>query len=202
MPLLRHPAVVETANDLLPEARRLLDDETAKLGQAVSCRPRCSTCCNHEVWITAAEHRDVEHAIDALPDAVQDRIRTRARAISERLQDAGAADWPTQDHAMRYFGLGEPCPLLIDDACAVRDVRPLVCRNYIVSSDPAECTDPGSEQFVRIRRRYPVVRGFDAITEVFGETKTSLIDALLTSAPAPITERHSGGALAEHLVRG
>ena len=55
------------------------------------------------------------------------------------------------DHAVRkaeatgardYFALGLVCPFLEDDACSIHPRRPFVCRQYLVTSDPALCADP------------------------------------------------------------
>jgi Fe-S-cluster containining protein len=41
----------------------------------------------------------------------------------------------------RYFALGIPCPFLEDESCSIHPQRPLICREYLVTSDPALCHD-------------------------------------------------------------
>ena len=45
--------------------------------------------------------------------------------------------------ARDYFRLGLPCPFLEDESCGIHEHRPLACREYLVTSDPAECAVPG-----------------------------------------------------------
>jgi hypothetical protein len=71
----------------------------------------------------------------------------------QRLRDAGLADAlldrpssldveAARGLAHAYFKLGLACPFLDDDACSIHPQRPFVCRQYLVSSDPALCADP------------------------------------------------------------
>ena len=185
MPFIAHPARVGAADELLGEAQRLLDAESAALADQISCRPNCTACCEHAIYATAAEIRSVRKAVAALPASQQAEIRSRSEAILARLDADGVQVEPSDEFAEQYFLMSEPCPLLFDGTCSVRDQRPLTCRNYIVSSDPEHCRDPRTGQFVRIRRRYAIPRGFVAVSHEFGEQVHLLPEALLAAPPAP-----------------
>ncbi len=87
MPLVRHPVTVETPDQLLAEARRLIDAETDHLGRTgvVSCGPQCNACCNHSVPVTPAEVRAILGAVALLPSAVRSHIAARARHVVARV---------------------------------------------------------------------------------------------------------------------
>ena len=86
------------------------------------------------------------------------RVGTTSRARfadrEQRLRDAGLADAFLQRvdalgadaaRALAHatcFKLGLACPFLDEDACSIHPQRPFVCRQYLVTSDPALCADP------------------------------------------------------------
>ena len=51
----------------------------------------------------------------------------------------------------RYFAAGIPCPFLEEERCGVYDERPVVCREYAVTSPPELCErlEPGLEAVER-----------------------------------------------------
>lgn len=65
--------------------------------------------------------------------------------LTERL-DRNPAD--RQTVALEYFAAGVACPFLEDEACSIHADRPLVCREYLVTSPPDLCAalSPGIEQ--------------------------------------------------------
>ena len=200
--------VVSSADEMLAVAQQLLDDETARLyandDVAVSCQPNCNACCNHAVVVTDAESRAITAAVRELPATTQKAIANRADAVADRLVAEGLGDGTdtlSQSNFPRsYYALVEPCPLLIDGQCAVRSQRPLVCRDYLVSSDPKACWDPSLEHLVRIRRRNDVFAGFRAVSVAFDEPRRRLlINALRVAAPPATTGRRSGPRLARLL---
>ena len=46
---------------------------------------------------------------------------------------------------LRYFALGIPCPFLEAESCSIYTERPLVCREFLVSSPPENCAAPTAE---------------------------------------------------------
>ena len=42
-----------------------------------------------------------------------------------------------------YFAASVACPFLVEESCSIHPMRPLVCREYMVVSPPAYCTEPG-----------------------------------------------------------
>lgn len=81
MALVGTPAVVRSADELLPVAQELIDSETAAFeadpNVTISCGPNCNVCCEHAVVITAAESRAIASSVAELPSAVQEQIVSR-----------------------------------------------------------------------------------------------------------------------------
>ena len=148
-------------DELLP-AQREIDNaaighavrKAAAQGQQVSCTKGCSACCRAQpVPVTPPEAHALLRLVEALPPPRRRDMDARFDANVGRLRDAGLADAFLQrppgftaaqarDLALRYFTLGLVCPFLVDDACSIHPQRPFVCRQYLVSSDPALCADP------------------------------------------------------------
>ncbi len=189
MPLLPVPIAANRADDLLPAARVLVDAISnafiADPTVGVSCAAACTACCHHPVPVTPAEVRSIVDAIERLPTRRREDIEQRIAETAAGLADAGlsaagfadvSSDGAARHRlATRYFGLGVACPLLHDGVCSIRDDRPLVCREYLVTSDPRHCAEPGQgrEQVVRIRSDANVLGGFAGRVRAFRRTPVS-----------------------------
>jgi hypothetical protein len=52
--------------------------------------------------------------------------------------------------ALDYFYQRIPCPFLEDESCSIYPIRPLICREYLVTSPPEHCFDPATLQTVPV----------------------------------------------------
>lgn len=163
-----------TLNDLLPTARELsrratevaVADVEAE-GEVVRCHAGCGACCRRQlVPISVVEARALARAVDALPPARREAVRARFAAAVRALERIGLLDpaappgrmllksdladprrgW--SDVVARYFAAGVPCPVLEDDRCSLYEDRPLVCREYLVTSPPERCAQLGAASVV------------------------------------------------------
>lgn len=82
------------------------------LGIAPACARGCSSCCHQRVELTAPE-------VIAIAPHVSEPLRARVRDTAQRL--AGI-----DGHAHHLAQI--PCAFLVEDACAIHEVRPLACR--------------------------------------------------------------------------
>ena len=155
------PPVRARLDQLLP-AQRAVDDaaidhavrKSQAAGRGPACAKGCSACCRAQpVPVTPQEAYALLRLVEAQPPAVRATLEARFADRVRRLQEAGLADLllerpPGVDTAsarataQAYFALQLACPFLQDDACSIHPQRPFVCRQYLVSSDPALCTDP------------------------------------------------------------
>lgn len=181
MSTLRPPSIVRSADDLLPLAQALVDAETEAIEADptvdVTCRAGCFACCSQAVPVTRSEVRAILAAIDQLDDELRQTIHRRIREIVQRLQAAGLRQVTSDDSPVRrremanaYFAVGVPCPLLEDGVCSVRASRPLICREFLVTSEASECSKLGrGETVVRIRSKQDIVAGFADVSRITGE---------------------------------
>jgi hypothetical protein len=122
-------AIAETITTLMDETSREL--ETLLPPPApMACRKGCPTCCHVSVRSDAQSIvRIAEHVRTTWPVVERIKLKARIDAHVEATKDAFAfasvADRPA-------------CPLLVDDACSVHEVRPMVCRAFN-STDLAAC---------------------------------------------------------------
>lgn len=148
-------------DELLPAQREIdnaaIDHAVGKAeaaGQRVTCAKGCSACCRAQpVPVTPPEAYALLRLVEALPAAGRQDVEARFEDRVQRLREAGLSDLLLEQPAdldaerargiaLAYFKLGLVCPFLDDDACSIHPQRPFVCRQYLVSSDPALCADP------------------------------------------------------------
>lgn len=155
-----------TPTDLLPAARALADGLSAaaveharEAGRAVSCRAACGACCRQAVGISALEAAGLAITVENLPEPRRSGIRRRFDDAVARLEAAGLLDPaapkgtrtliapdagdPKATHraaAKAYFALGIPCPFLENESCSIYPERPMMCREYNVTSPPELCS--------------------------------------------------------------
>ena len=133
-------------------AHRVIDvavAEATKRGESVSCKAGCGACCRQLVPISLTEARAIAALVAAMPEPRRSRVRARFADASGRLERAGLLDelrkfdeMPTEWHRTihaRYFPLRIPCPFLDDESCSIHPQRPVVCREYLVTSPPEHC---------------------------------------------------------------
>ena len=147
--------------DVIPIARQMvgavvdwaLDDMRAR-EKAISCGPGCGACCRQPVPIAHAEARRLAALVESLPEPRRSIVRERFAAalrklrstdLLQELADLLAADDGVrpaeyfESWAKRYFEQGIPCPFLEHESCSIHPERPLICREYLVTSPPSAC---------------------------------------------------------------
>jgi Fe-S-cluster containining protein len=129
--------------------------QAGEVGLAISCKAGCGACCRQMVPVSIFEAEALAHWIRSLPPEQQQAIEARFHQSLTALSKSGIInrlveeDW-LADHetstnmAIDYFRLGVPCPFLIDESCSIHPMRPLSCREYLVTSPPELCRDPAT----------------------------------------------------------
>jgi Fe-S-cluster containining protein len=141
------PALQGVVNAVVDGAERA----EGAAGRAVSCRKGCGACCRQLVPVSRTEARAIAALVEALPRDRRLAIRERFAVAAARLREAGLAE-TLLDPARRttiadrtlsvgYFALGMSCPFLEDESCSIHADRPLACREYLVTSPAANCSD-------------------------------------------------------------
>jgi Fe-S-cluster containining protein len=130
---------------------------TAEVGHPISCKAGCCACCSQLVTISIFEAEALALWIRSLPESIQHELAERfnqafiklsAAGLIDRLVQIGNQDGQSESESYRRVGLDYlyqrvPCPFLVDESCSIYPIRPLVCREYLVTSPPANCFDPG-----------------------------------------------------------
>lgn len=96
----------------------------------IACAKGCSPCCVSKVVVVAPEvMRVAAHLRRTLDPEALAALADRVREAHARTQGLTRAERAVA---------GVPCPLLVDGACSVHEVRPLLCRGW-TSLDAAAC---------------------------------------------------------------
>lgn len=72
------------------------------------------------------------------------RDTLRAQGFGERSLEGSASKDDVLHLGLDYFGLGIACPFLVGESCSIHPARPSACREYLVTSPAANCSDPAA----------------------------------------------------------
>ncbi len=151
-----------TIAEYVPEMQALDDaiiqlavERQDRIGESISCGRGCDACCHHLVPVSPAEAIHLAEVIAALPPERQAELQARFATINEAMERIGLAPriregYQKQEEAHAwvrdYFDLQLPCPFLEAGACSIYADRPFACREYMVTSPPAECAGYTTER--------------------------------------------------------
>jgi Fe-S-cluster containining protein len=156
------PAGETNLTQLLPVLQSLdsaligeVGEQLQQGGRTVSCRAGCGACCRQMVPISIFEAESLGACIQTLPE---DRQRELAARFDQGLRKLAAGglidrmvtgDWLAETDSARQLALDYlyqrvACPFLEEESCSIHPMRPLVCREYLVTSDPVHCEDPAT----------------------------------------------------------
>ena len=151
---IAHPITVPSAPvpaaEVVPALQGLVNAvvEAAEMGKVISCRKGCGACCRQLVPVSRTEGERLLQLVEAMPAERRETLKARFAAAEAAIEAAGSKD--RQDRSDRelstaYFALGVPCPFLEDESCSIHPERPLVCREYLVTSPAKLCSGPKQE---------------------------------------------------------
>ncbi len=131
--------------------------QLADAGRIVSCKAGCGACCRQMVPLTIFEAEALANWIRTLPEARQQELAERFHQALLKVSAAGLIDrmvdetWLLDSDSARelcldYLYARVPCPFLENESCSIHSIRPLVCREYLVTSPPEHCYDPATLQ--------------------------------------------------------
>ncbi|MBU8876547.1 YkgJ family cysteine cluster protein [Reyranella sp. MMS21-HV4-11] len=149
-----HPITVPTgpvaAADVVPALQGLVNTvvAAAEAGKAISCRKGCGACCRQLVPISRTEAERLMVTVANLPAERRATLEARFSAAGAALAAADLKERkgrPDRELSTGYFALGIPCPFLEEESCSIHPDRPLVCREYLVTSPAELCAGPEQE---------------------------------------------------------
>jgi len=163
------PAGHTNLTQILPVIQSLEDSlvagvagQLAEAGRTVSCKAGCGACCRQIVPLSIFEAEALTAWIRTLPESQQQELAQRFHQALTKLAAAGLidrmvnGDWLAETDSARQLGLDYlyqriPCPFLEDESCSIHPIRPLICREYLVTSPSEHCFDPATLQTVPVR---------------------------------------------------
>jgi len=156
------PAGQTNLTQILPVIRGLDDSliagiasQLSQAGRPVSCKAGCGACCRQMVPLSIFEAEAMAGWIGTLPEEQQKALEQRFSDALRKLAAAGLIDrmvnedWLAETEAARQLALDYlyqrvACPFLVDESCSIHPNRPLICREYLVTSPAEHCYDPGT----------------------------------------------------------
>lgn len=151
---IAHPITVPNAAvpaaEVVPALQGLVNAvvEAAEMGKAISCRKGCGACCRQLVPVSRTEGERLLQIVDGMPAERRAALTARFADAEKAIEAAGLADRKgrsDRDLSTAYFALGVPCPFLEEESCSIHPERPLVCREYLVTSPAELCAGPAQE---------------------------------------------------------
>ncbi len=156
----RVPAGRTTVTELLPVIRNIetaitgrVEEEAQAAGHPISCSAGCAACCRQMVPLSFFEAEALGGWLRSLPENVRAELERRFHRALTALREAGVIDkvldpkFEQSDEfaagvTIDYFKAHVACPFLENENCGIYSIRPLVCREYMVTSPPALCQNP------------------------------------------------------------
>jgi Fe-S-cluster containining protein len=157
-------AIVPLARDLTEAVVTWAVSDAEAAGQRISCRAGCGACCRQAVPIGHAEARRLSALVDEMPEPRRSVVQARFKEATARLRqtellqrqealsasDRADRQQRSVDWAMEYFHLKLACPFLEGESCSIHPERPLICREYLVTTPASECAAPSRETVQRV----------------------------------------------------
>ena len=149
-----HPITVPSApvpaTEIVPALQGVVNAvvAAAEAGKSISCRKGCGACCRQLVPVSRTEGERLLALIETMADERRERLRERFATAEAAIEDAGLADRAgrsDRELSLAYFALAIPCPFLEEESCSIHPDRPLVCREYLVTSPAELCAGPAQD---------------------------------------------------------
>lgn len=156
------PAGQTNLTQILPVLRSLDDSQIAgvasqlgQIGRTISCKAGCGACCRQMVPLSIFEAEALTTWIRSLPEARQRELEQRFHEALRKFAASGlidrmvGEDWFAETEFARQFTIEYlyqriPCPFLENESCSIHPIRPLICREYLVTSPAEHCFDPAT----------------------------------------------------------
>ncbi len=179
-PQVMLPVLQQLANKLANVA----EQKAAVAGDAVSCRMGCAACCRQPVPVTEVEVYYLAMIVAQQPEPRRSELRRRFDVAATHFQQMGWLDAYSQceDAAtlksliQAYCAEDISCPFLENDACSIYAHRPVVCREFLVTSDPVHCSAETDENVHRLPVTLSLMEGLGQMgrTRYLAGTKSFL----------------------------
>jgi Fe-S-cluster containining protein len=194
---------------LANKAAEVAGEAAGRAGKRVSCKKGCGACCRQLVVISLVEARALARLVADMPEPRQSEIRARFAQAAHRFAEISAPERdisgdPNSDEfplvesdrqrlGAAWFRLRIACPFLDDESCGIHQSRPLVCREYQVTSPSEACARLYRVPVERIETSAPLGQALArAAAEIAGVPVTMIPLAMALQWSAEIDAALSG----------
>lgn len=124
-------------------------------GDKISCKAGCGACCRQAVPLSGIEAYNIAEIVENMDEPRRSEVKRKFEKGCrhfhetkwfERMDDY--VNLSLEDRrkiVLEYFYDGVACPFLENDSCSIHQVRPLACREYLVTSPAENCAAPTPE---------------------------------------------------------
>jgi len=201
------PSRPSTATQLVTAAHAVVDvvvsetiERTRDAGQSITCGQGCSACCQQLVSVSRMEALALAELVARMPSERQAVIRARFAHSLKTLRAAGVVapvapgqrphlsiegseltDEEWDAFVKRYFDLHLFCPFIEDNSCSIYPDRPMICREYMVTSPVCACAVLDREKIRTVDLPIGISQRFYEASGAFdpdSSAKTALVLAL------------------------
>jgi len=192
------PAAPVMPRRMLPVFQKLTNtivaravERSEEAGRAISCKAACGACCRQPLLISEAEAFALADLIENMPSERRRLIKQRFR---EGRQHFAELDWYGRFDGMseeatkgksdelgqrfvallsEYIAQGVACPFLEDESCSIYEDRPLICREYLVTSPAENCVAPRPDTIEKLPLSGSPSRAFGMLVRTENVTSPS-----------------------------
>ncbi len=158
------PVFQQMASAVVDSCVKAVEDE----GKQISCKAGCGACCRQAVPISETEAYQIAELVEAMDEPRRSVVKKR---FADALKHFIEIDWFSQlNNLADMASSGDPgfspaeyervvtgymdehiyCPFLVDESCSIHPDRPLVCREYLVTSPAENCQSPTAETIEKV----------------------------------------------------
>ena len=138
----------------------LSENAVENSGEKISCSKGCGACCRQLIPLAEVEAYKIAELVEAMPEPRRTKVKRRFETAWRHFYENGwikrLDDWARfsddDNHTLtsEYFYENIACPFLEDESCSIHTERPLICREYLVTSPPENCVNPTPQTVKRV----------------------------------------------------
>jgi len=130
-------------------------------GEKISCHKGCGACCRQAVPLAEIEAYQIAETVENFPEPRRSQIKMRFEKAWQHFFEIGwfqrldnCVNISPEDREkiiLEYFHEQIACPFLENESCSIHEIRPLACREYLVSSPFENCSNPSANNIRMVR---------------------------------------------------
>jgi len=186
--------LIDFARKILPLSDVVADmasQEAKRLGFSISCAKGCGACCRQLVPLSPPEAGMMYEYVHSLPEPRRAQVEARFHKAVEQLDKDGflntirdvtpapGTEEEARTLAREYFSRSIPCPFLEDEVCSIYELRPSMCREYLVTSPAGLCRTHSEQQVKRLPLSMRLSEALSRTWARFSETDVLVVPAIL-----------------------